>query len=188
MGRHLLGFQLFRPLVFFKAHEYKVIAHQKRTLRKKSRPSRGATKLLLVGLNSMPISIHAPREGRDPSRPQYGQLFFLFQSTRPARGATYGSLAFYTNCIFQSTRPARGATCQEAVRQLTTGHFNPRAPRGARLATVFRSDRLRHHFNPRAPRGARRGMPQQRSAGHMISIHAPREGRDRLAHILRAIS
>lgn len=65
MGRHLLGFQLFRPLVFFKAHEYKVIAHQKRTLRKKSRPARGAT-------------TDAPTMGG----------MNIFQSTRPARGAT----------------------------------------------------------------------------------------------------
>ena len=56
------------------------------------------------------ISIHAPREGRD-----------------------LPSWAIWAwNFLFQSTRPARGATCR---RQLCPGrqrHFNPRAPRGAR--------------------------------------------------------
>ena len=37
----------------------------------------------------------------------------LFQSTRPARGATVGGRELMTNgCPFQSTRPARGATAK----------------------------------------------------------------------------
>ena len=57
---------------------------------------------------------------------------------------------------FQSTRPARGATVY-------------RAPRA----------RVHEHFNPRAPRGARRLQPVSVYKGVAISIHAPREGRDR---------
>ena len=33
-------------------------------------------------------------------------------------------------------------------------------------------------FNPRAPRGARRGTDRRVQRGNLISIHAPREGRD----------
>ena len=118
MGRHLLGFQLFRPLVFFKAHEYKVIAHQKRTLRKKSRPARGAT-------------TDAPTMGG----------MNIFQSTRPARGATANSYFGQIHTLFQSTRPARGAT-MEYVRALTDDQkFQSTRPmRGATPDTVPCSD------------------------------------------------
>ena len=57
---------------------------------------------------------------------------------------------------FQSTRPARGATEPVCLRLTSVLHFNPRAPRGARQ-------------NARDPVSLARG----------ISIHAPREGRDR---------
>ena len=56
-----------------------------------TRPARGATTRRVHLFISCPVSIHAPRAGRDdipvdvPSAPQ------LFQSTRPARGATIGS-------------------------------------------------------------------------------------------------
>ena len=56
------------------------------------------------------ISIHAPRMGRDQLR-------------------TPSAL----RCgVFQSTRPAWGATCTARPRSLCRRHFNPRAPHGAR--------------------------------------------------------
>ena len=79
--------------------------------------------------------------------------------------------------IFQSTRPARGATLEKTICICRFTDFNPRAPRGARphcsaiaLAMPgFQSTRPARgatlatnavlcfalHFNPRAPRGAR---------------------------------
>ena len=39
---------------------------------------------------------------------------------------------------------------------------------------------LRQHFNPRAPYGARLGAHQDRRQAQLISIHAPRMGRDDL--------
>ena len=56
---------------------------------------------------------------------------------------------------FQSTRPVRGATVFPTAPQLFHGYFNPRAPCGAR---------------PHPPFNTRRNL--------MISIHAPRAGRD----------
>ena len=59
------------------------------------------------------ISIHAPREGRDMSQTTDSSHDFIFQSTRPARGATLlwiGSVIRFSS--FQSTRPARGATAK----------------------------------------------------------------------------
>ena len=80
--------------------------------------------------------------------------------------------------LFQSTCPARGTTCRLDYARDWANHFNPRAPRGARLTSlivfvflqlVFQSTcpargtttRVTEHttsgkhFNPRAPRGAR---------------------------------
>ena len=105
-------------------------------------------------------------------------MFYIFQSTCPARGTTiiFGKRRDISQ--FQSTCPARGTT-GTAYPVLWTGsmNFNPRAPRGARrlvspppISTlgfqstcpargttgcaaewVCRSS----YFNPRAPRGAR---------------------------------
>ena len=124
------------------------------------------------------ISIHAPREGRDRrARPR----------PRPLRDF--------------NPRAPRGARRRRFGSSLSrASNFNPRAPRGARH---HRRNRLHWHprnFNPRAPRGARplnivkafnddlfqstrpaRGAtPIVGFAGgkSVISIHAPREGRD----------
>ena len=61
------------------------------------------------------ISIHAPREGGDPEQSQLLREQKKFQSTPPARGATYD----YIN-----------------VKTLD-GDFNPRPPRGGRRCTVL---------------------------------------------------
>ncbi len=126
--------------------------------------------------------------------------------------------------MFQSTRPARGATRQRSDWPRTYGRFNPRAPRGARLTRaeiLERGSEVSIHapragrdrtspelqadqacFNPRAPRGARRqslggygGRVEFQSTRpargatspirnplplRTVSIHAPRAGRDSL--------
>ena len=78
------------------------------------RAPRGArrSKLAFV-LFVLRISIHAPREGRDRVGRSSCSIFRIFQSTRPARGATFNSTAFLA----------------------WAKHFNPRAPRGARPST-----------------------------------------------------
>ena len=79
----------------------------------------------------------------------------LFQSTRPARGATFVVQQLIEEYLrFQSTRPARGAT-QFSVR-----------PKARRL---FQSTR--------PARGATNDLEYQ-APPYGISIHAPREGRD----------
>ena len=120
---------------------------------------------------------------RAPCGARHGQaspdMFGIkFQSTRPVRGATpTSSKSSKTNSTFQSTRPVRGATvvhhalvpavfisihAPRAGRDVRTsrtgmclGHFNPRAPCGARLALGL-GPSLSKNFNPRAPCGARR--------------------------------
>ena len=55
------------------------------------------------------ISIHSPLAGRDPH--QSAQCVYQrFQSTRPSRGETAGTVWKRVKSIFQSTRPSRGET------------------------------------------------------------------------------
>ena len=119
---------------------------------------------------------------------------FLFQSTRGYQDQIAAAL------VFQSTRPARGATRPpQSWCYVEEDYFNPRAPRGARLWNR-RFVVTARNFNPRAPRGARptlrrcwegrtvfqstrpargatfrhKGCP----AIFRITSHAPRDGRD----------
>ena len=124
------------------------------------------------------VSIHAPRTGRDLRALLLDAYTGLFQSTRPARGATFSRVivtekypvsihaprtgrdlrAVIVECKvleFQSTRPARGAT---------------RGPVGG--------EPVRSGFNPRAPHGARPGSEVNQIQFEGVSIHAPRTGRD----------
>ena len=125
------------------------------------------------------ISIHAPRTGSD----RFGNNFHLLIS------------------IFQSTLPARGATFQQHLEHNWRLHFNPRSPHGerptsveslamniifqstlpARGATVGRlGDSIRaENFNPRSPHGERPSCEQCASSTKSISIHAPRTGSDK---------
>ena len=56
------------------------------------------------------ISIHAPREGCDWALSGEGACITPFQSTHPARGATFSNCIQLESFVFQSTHPARGAT------------------------------------------------------------------------------
>ena len=53
-----------------------------------TRPVKGATVNLVYMIPAAAVSIHAPREGRDPSTSSDGGWFVWFQSTRPVKGAT----------------------------------------------------------------------------------------------------
>ena len=56
------------------------------------------------------VSIHAPHAGRDPTEGVLPDIYSVFQSTRPMRGATLAVRAPHHRKEFQSTRPMRGAT------------------------------------------------------------------------------
>ena len=142
-----------------------------------TRPVWGATSLVLIVEIATSISIHAPRVGRDVSCADCNWTVRYFNPRAPC-----------------------GARPQLRRENGRRWYFNPRAPCGARrserlifrnLPPAFQSTRpvwgathgrngsYRHnqHFNPRAPCGARhRGAA--RDARDVISIHAPRVGRD----------
>ena len=145
------------------------------------------------------ISIHAPHAGRDFNLPvvRGRRVYFnpraprgarrrakwytipksVFQSTRPARGATHFMVGDVFAFLFQSTRPARGATVLRQILRRERQHFNPRAPRGARPKSVRVPDPGIEFQSTRPARGA---TPRHTHKFwlNIISIHAPREGRD----------
>ena len=133
---------------------------------------------LRVVLHVHKISIHAPREGRDPGIAGLTRKDMVFQSTRPARGATTFWGCFMKLEDISIHAPREGRDDLLGLLYEVGGHFNPRAPRGARQ--IARSLAKTHkHFNPRAPRGARQVVDSNCALSSNISIHAPREGRDR---------
>ena len=56
------------------------------------------------------ITTHAPREGGRPGAVGGAMMREVFQSTPPARGATFAVMSENRSLSFQSTPPARGAT------------------------------------------------------------------------------
>ena len=79
----------------------------------------------------------------------------VFQSTLPARGATYFCREGLTPTTFQSTLPARGATSSSLWTGLRLeNNFNPRSPHGERRLAEQIHCEVRY-FNPRSPHGER---------------------------------
>ena len=86
----------------------------------------GDTALLVAAAMCAAISIHAPREGGDRQGPR-----------APGRGDE-----------FQSTPPARGATWDSPGTKSSPPYFNPRPPRGGRHGAgpvVYAVDRISIH-------------------------------------------
>ena len=167
------------------------------------------------------ISIHAPRTGSDvdvqlliqvrnyfnPRSPHGERLTRrractdapLFQSTLPARGATYlrGSPALPAPISIHA--PRTGSDQRAGRCRMRRSHFNPRSPHGERRYSFARRDTQRD-FNPRSPHGERQELqrfvepllqfqstlPARGATIHTvgvgaffaISIHAPRTGSD----------
>ena len=103
------------------------------------------------------ISIHAPREGSDPTWCQ----------TAPVKISG-----------FLSTLPARGATRRFRPGRRDASNFYPRSPRGERQAYGYQAQ-AKYKISIHAPReGSDASHDSADQAGSMISIHAPREGSD----------
>ena len=116
--------------------------------------------------------------GRDQTPHMDGKPSVVFQSTRPIRGATLWWVRGdgYTR-EFQSTRPVRGATCQSSPGRRCRGHFNPRAPYGARQKNT--PLRLTILISIHAPHTGRDVLQSGLTCCTCsISIHAPHTGRD----------
>jgi hypothetical protein len=121
-----------------------------------TRPAGGATADFGSDGVARSVSIHAPRGGRDLPKPCRIVTLGSFQSTRPAGGATrYGDTSDDVIELFQSTRPAGGATCC----------FCTRTP-------------IRLRFQSTRPAGGATRYEDLHGRLNIVSIHAPRGGRD----------
>ena len=149
---------------------------------------------------STDISTHAPRTGSDFARMQkpprclhfnprspHGErhdghaghaVFFPFQSTLPARGATLTDAhKVILRGQFQSTLPARGATDVQALLRAFLC-ISIHAPRTGSDCAACVAGNEPGNFNPRSPHGERRKSYSAFNAYQRISIHAPRTGSD----------
>ena len=143
-----------------------------------TRPVWGATANKRLCSTASPISIHAPRVGRDMlTSGQMSQAQFIsIHAPRVGRDISFGNILLPT-VKFQSTRPVWGATIVIFVFTRLDVDFNPRAPCGARLSQSFRVIAELKFQSTRPVWGAT--LPAgPHAADDDISIHAPRVGRD----------
>ena len=173
-----------------------------KTVFQSTRPSRGETSGPAQGQRENRISIHSPLAGRDcfgtgvgAGHPYFNPLaprgarqrsresvdrLHRFQSTRPSRGETWSTTgALKIAQTFQSTRPSRGETKVVHSWRRNGEHFNPLAPRGARLSFFAFSLHLCMIFQSTRPSRGETARRADRTSAGCISIHSPLAGRDR---------
>ena len=123
------------------------------------------------------VSIHAPREGCDLSNCSYLSFDPLFQFTHPGRGATIEIDLMKANAEFQFTHPGRGATQNQLISsQVEKFQFTHpgRGATGKVVIVIAESDVSIH-----APReGCDKIYYDFYRRQDYVSIHAPREGCD----------
>ena len=152
------------------------IRYQKRKFQS-TRPVWGATFIASLSPDFLAISIHAPRVGRD-----YGQAYLtryaaIFQSTRPVWGATPKPADAVFCPVISIHAPRVGRDYTGADGRSRACHFNPRAPCGARPKYVKTTTWLKRFQSTRPVWGATLTRKMLKAMG-IISIHAPRVGRD----------
>ena len=187
-------------------------------------PARGATYKYVALGGIVSISIHAPRTGSDndavagniirehfnPRSPHGERRIVMpqgrtrggFQSTLPARGATWpvppghhqagyfnprsphGERPYFQalpaqGSLFQSTLPARGATIPSATRAFGTSRFQSTLPARGATGGFYHRHRRHDNFNPRSPHGERPAQhpdPPRRGHFNPRSPHGERPG------------
>ena len=123
------------------------------------------------------ISIHAPRTGSDGFDRRAKRTGKAFQSTLPARGATFSRLLQNLRDSISIHAPRTGSDVSAIVADPLKIHFNPRSPHGERLNGRGRQEMPQLFQSTLPARGATRNCPVK--LGRIcISIHAPRTGSD----------
>ena len=143
-----------------------------------TRPMRGATTLDdLRGSGSL-VSIHAPHAGRDPRISRSGISRRQFQSTRPMRGATTQALNTHRGLVVSIHAPRVGRDNVGIGCGLGNIQFQSTRPVWGATPQLGHDGRPQPGFNPRAPCGARHKIDKSGILAALVSIHAPRVGRD----------
>ena len=133
---------------------------------------------VIAGPDASQVSIHAPCVGRDGVGPEPLHLILRVSIHAPCVGRdlpAFPSLAPFH--LFQSTRPAWGATAANNYVPIDNDGFNPRALRGARQHPDRRPKHLREFQSTRPAWGAT-APPVESWPMTWVSIHAPCVGRD----------
>ena len=153
------------------------------------------------GSHDLQISIHAPRTGSDPQRalrsrkehhfnprsPHGERLdvtalyrtWYLFQSTLPARGATYVDL-YNGNLVYISIHAPRTGSDPQGARHRLPRDISIHAPRTGSDYGRTQSEALAAHFNPRSPHGERQPRRKRiRSGVHKFQSTLPARGATR---------
>ena len=111
-------------------------------------------------------------------------MIFLFQSTRPVRGATVLDDVAAQESHVSIHAPHAGRDLVKALRRFRCRCFNPRAPCGARPCVCINL-RMIQQFQSTRPVWGATGVGRGRRYSCRVSIHAPRVGRDlRRPHLL----
>ena len=127
----------------------------------------------------MLISIHAPREGSDKGDKGDTGAQGPFLSTLPARGATLCAHGVVAHEAISIHAPREGSDFCPSSRPPTKYHFYPRSPRGERRHRCLSQGPPGRFLSTLPARGATPTFAGDAPALE-ISIHAPREGSDRL--------
>ena len=102
-----------------------------------------------------------------------------FQSTPPARGATFSLRLGRQQTLISIHAPREGGDLTDLQAKVDANAISIHAPReGGDMGQLCQRAGPPGYFNPRPPRG---GRPPQNSSlldNVLISIHAPREGGD----------
>ena len=130
-------------------------------------------------LENLVISIQAPRTGSDIIIDAFKPPRFTFQSTLPARGATWFERANAGSRKISIHAPRTGSDVNLYLLKIAS-IISIHAPRtGSDMGRVGDSI-CAHDFNPRSPHGERPGKLLTAMIYTLrISIHAPRTGSDR---------
>ena len=143
-------------------------------------PGRGATRQSPVHPRKGEVSIHAPREGCDPSRFQMRRTRYSFNSRTPGgvrrqpcrcaqrhirfNSRTPGGVRralpadLFRDLTFQFTHPGRGATPEWSEFVQCQWRFNSRTPGGVRRLPLLYPQPPKGCFNSRTPGGVRRSF------------------------------
>src|SRR5699024_2600632 len=127
----------------------------------------------------VPISIHAPREGSDGDSVSADVLGSLFLSTLPVRGATFALLRFWQTGRISIHAPREGSDHSSSARCLAIKLFLSTLPVRGATPGPFPKRRNYIFLSTLPVRGATY-VPGSNGKPATISIHAPREGSDRL--------
>ena len=105
-------------------------------------------------------------------------IAYLFQSTRPMRGATTCVCAppCQISISIHAPHAGRDARCKSNTHRINISIHAPHAGRDDHSEFFMP---LEKNFNPRAPCGARRSRSLCKRLRYLISIHAPHAGRDK---------